>query len=153
MNAMHNIKIITSIKAPIEKVFDHSRDIDLHMDSLSDTNEIAISGRTSGLIEQGETVTWRGKHFGFYLKHTSLIPEMNFPTYFVDIMTHGHFKSYRHEHYFRSEGEFTKMEDDISYETPFGWAGNLFDQLFLNKHLLRLIEQRNKTIKYRSEKD
>ncbi|WP_208639993.1 hypothetical protein [Flavobacterium limicola] len=59
---MTQIKIRTKINAPIQTVFDISRDIDVHQKSACPTKEIAIDGVTSGLINYNETVTWRGKH-------------------------------------------------------------------------------------------
>ena len=70
---MTQIKITITIKAPIEIVFDNCRNIDIHQYSASKTNEKAIAGRTSGLINKGETVTWEGKHFGFKIHHESII--------------------------------------------------------------------------------
>ena len=67
---MSFIKLETYISAPIEKVFDLARSIDLHKVSTLGTNEEAIAGRTTGLIELGETVTWQAKHFGLYQKLT-----------------------------------------------------------------------------------
>ena len=61
---MTTITLITVINAPIQLVFDHARNIDTHQDSAAESNEIAVAGTTSGLINKGETVTWRGKHFG-----------------------------------------------------------------------------------------
>ncbi|MFV7235022.1 hypothetical protein [Flavobacterium sp. ZB4R12] len=63
------IKLRTKINAPIQTVFDVSRDIDIHRQSASPTKEMAIDGITSRLINFNETVTWRGKHFGIYLTH------------------------------------------------------------------------------------
>jgi hypothetical protein len=63
---MPKIELHTEIDAPIERVFDLARSIDLHMLSTSHTNEKAIAGKTSGLIGLGEWVTWRAKHLGFY---------------------------------------------------------------------------------------
>lgn len=73
---MSKIYIKTIIKADIHIVFDLARDIDLHQKSTFKTGEKAIEGRISGLIENGETVTWRAKHLGFYQTHTSKIIEM-----------------------------------------------------------------------------
>jgi ligand-binding SRPBCC domain-containing protein len=87
---------------PIEIVFDANRNIDLHQKSTAKSNETAIDGTTSGWIKRNETVTWRGRHFGFYLKHKSRITEMNFPYYFEDIMEKGMFKSFKHQHFFES---------------------------------------------------
>ena len=62
---MPKIELLTEINAPIEKVFDLSRSIDLHMGSTKQTGEKAIAGKTNGLIELGETVTWLAKHSAF----------------------------------------------------------------------------------------
>lgn len=144
---MTKIQISTIINAPIETVFNLSRSINIHLLSTHQTNEKAIAGRTSGLIELNETVTWRGKHFGFYLKHKSIIPEMDFPVYFVDEMLEGSFKSFRHEHSFASENGKTIMKDAIVYETPFGFFGKFFDRLILKKHMTSFIKKRNAMIK------
>ena len=65
---MPKINLTTTIDAPIERVFDLARSIDLHKLSTKKTNEEAVNGKTSGLIELGETVTWRAKHFNVYQK-------------------------------------------------------------------------------------
>ena len=144
---MTKIQITTSINAPIETVFNLSRNIDIHLLSTHQTNEKAIDGRTSGLIELNETVTWRGKHFGFYLKHKSIIPEMDFPVYFVGEMLVGCFKSFRHEHLFKFEDGQTIMTDEIFYETPFGIFGKLFDTIILESYMTSFIKKRNQIIK------
>ena len=148
---MTRIKIRTKINAPIQTVFDISRDIDVHQESASRTNEIAIDGVTSGLINYLETVTWRGKHFGFYLTHKSRITAMNLYDYFVDEMEEGKFKSFRHEHVFYEKNGLTVMKDKIYYEVPYGFFGELFDLLFLKNHMINFILERNKTLKALSE--
>tara|TARA_Y100000385_G_scaffold50965_1_gene47775 strand:+ start:2192 stop:2338 length:147 start_codon:yes stop_codon:yes gene_type:complete len=45
------IKIETIINAPIDRVFDLARSIDLHTLSTKETNEKAVAGKTSGFIE------------------------------------------------------------------------------------------------------
>ena len=144
---MTKIQITTNINASIETVFNLSRNIDIHLLSTQQTNEKAIAGRTSGLIEVNETVTWRGKHFGIYQNHKSIIPEMVFPTYFVDEMLEGSFKSFRHEHSFKVENGKTIMRDEIFYETPFGIFGKLFDTLILQRYMTSFIKKRNQIIK------
>jgi hypothetical protein len=62
---MPRIVLKTEIDAPIEVCFDLSRSIDLHQISTAHTNEQAIDGVTSGLINLHESVTWRARHFGF----------------------------------------------------------------------------------------
>jgi ligand-binding SRPBCC domain-containing protein len=150
---MTRIKIRTKINAPIKTVFDISRDIDVHQKSASPTKEIAIDGVTSGLINYNETVTWRGKHFGFYLTHKSRITAMNLYDYFVDEMEEGKFKSFRHEHIFYEKNGLTVMKDKIYYEVPYGFFGELFDLLFLKNHMINFILERNKVLKALSENE
>lgn len=148
---MTTINLSTKIKAPIKIIFDLSRNIDVHKLSTAKSNETAIDGVTSGLINKGETVTWRGKHFGFYLTHKSIIPAMNLYDYFVDEMVEGKFKSFKHEHSFIDGNGFVMMIDKIQYQTPYGIFGKLFDVLILKKHLTNFISERNKILKELAE--
>ncbi|MFB9107905.1 SRPBCC family protein [Flavobacterium gyeonganense] len=141
-----NHKLTTKINAPLKTVFDVSRNIEIHQQSTA-SNEKAIAGVTSGLISLNETVTWRGKHFGFYLTHKSRITVMTFYDYFVDEMEEGKFKTFKNEHFFKEINGVTIMTDQLHYETPFGIIGKLFDTLFLKKHLIYFLLERNKTLK------
>lgn len=149
---MTTIRLITKIKAPIQTVFDLSRNIDVHQLSTFQSNEKAIAGRTSGLIELDETVTWRGKHFGLFLRHKSKITEMESPCYFADEMVQGHFKFFRHEHRFVVQNGTTVMMDFLQYDTPYGIFGKLFDKIALKKHLTHFLLIRNQTLKKLAEK-
>ncbi|PVX46486.1 hypothetical protein C8C85_2348 [Flavobacterium sp. 103] len=148
---MTTINLATKIKASKQIVFDVSRNIDIHQKSASKSKEIAIAGITSGLINYNETVTWRGKHFGFYLTHKSRITTMTFYNYFVDEMEEGKFKSFKHEHYFEEKNGVTIMTDNLQYETPFGIIGKLFDVLFLKRHLTDFLLNRNQILREFSE--
>ncbi|AEW87075.1 hypothetical protein B0A78_11325 [Flavobacterium columnare NBRC 100251 = ATCC 23463] len=64
---MTTIHLKTIINAEIKVVFNTARNLDYHKESFFFTKEKIIAGRSSGLIEEGESVTWQGKHFGFYL--------------------------------------------------------------------------------------
>ncbi len=144
---MPTIKITTKINAPIGRVFDLARSIELHTISTAQTNEKAIAGVTTGLISLNETVTWRAKHFGIDQTLTSIITEIEKPNYFVDEMVHGAFKDFKHSHRFTQNGKEVFMLDLFEYSSPFGWLGVMADKLFLKNYMTRLLEKRNKTIK------
>lgn len=148
------IKLETKIHAPIQRVFDLSRSIDLHKISTKHTNEEAIAGVTSGLIGMGESVTWRARHFGVYQKLSSKITVFDSPNYFVDEMVKGAFKHFKHEHIFKtlSDGS-TLMSDVFDYTSPLGFLGKVADKLFLQKYMTGLLEKRNLTIKEFAESD
>jgi ligand-binding SRPBCC domain-containing protein len=148
---MPKIELLTNINAPIQTVFDLSRSIDLHMESTKQTGEQAIAGKTSGLIELGETVTWRAKHFGIRQDLTSKITEFNSPTFFVDEMVRGTFKSIRHEHRFSEVDAHTVMKDVFVFESPFGILGKLANWLILKRYMTNLLTKRNQVIKDTAE--
>lgn len=145
------IEIDTHINAPIAKCFDLARSIDMHVDSMQQSGETAVAGRSSGLIELGETVTWRAKHFGVWQTLTSKVTEMEYPNYFTDEMVAGAFKAFRHEHYFYPVNNQTMMKDIFMFDAPFGFLGIIANFLFLERYMRRLLEQRNEVIKQAAE--
>ncbi len=151
---MPKIEIETLIKtSDIKKVFDLSRNIDLHIISTERSNEKAIAGVTTGLISKGETVTWRAKHLGVYHTLISIITDCNSPTYFADEMVKGVFKSFRHEHYFSKVNNTVVLRDIFEYRSPFGILGRFVDFLFLKNYMKRFLLERNKVIKAYAESD
>lgn len=148
---MPKIHLTTIINAPIERCFDLSRSIDLHMASTSKTNERAIAGVTKGLINKGEQVTWLAKHFGINQTLTAQITEMDFPYSFIDVQLNGAFKNMKHLHSFEQKGEQTIMKDVFEFESPLGFLGELFNRLILTGYMKRFLIERNLVIKSSSE--
>lgn len=136
-----------TIDAPREIVFDLARSIDFHKESTKHTKEEAIAGRISGLLELGESVTWRAKHFGFWLELESKITEFDSPNYFVDEMVKGNFKSFKHKHIFEIKGDKTVMTDIFDYKSPLGFLGKLADRLFLKRYMTKFLSTRNTILK------
>jgi len=150
---MPRIEITTEVVAPIERVFDLARDIDVHQLSQTKHRERAIAGRTSGLIGEGEEVTWEAVHFGVRQRLTSRITAMRRPAHFRDVMVRGAFRRFDHDHFFTSlPGKRTLMRDVFDYTSPLGWIGRLADLLFLHRYMARLLLERNLVIKRLAEK-
>jgi len=150
---MSKLELSILINAPIERVFDLSRSIDLHVESTKHTGEKAIAGRTSGLIGFGETVTWRAKHLGIWQTLSSKITEFDYPNHFTDEMVEGAFKSIKHKHLFYAVDGKTLMKDIFVFVSPFGIPGKLANFLFLTSYMKRLLEERNGVIKEAAESD
>ena len=148
---MPQIEIETVINSDIKACFDLARNIDFHQDSLKHSNEKAIAGKMSGLIELGEWVSWEAKHLGFVQHLTSKITEFDAPNYFVDEMVFGAFKSFRHEHIFRESENKTIMIDKFHFESPFGIFGRFINFIFLKKYMTNLLETRNSFLKKKAE--
>ena len=90
---MIHFEEITLIDAPIDRVFDLSRSIEVHLLANVHENEqaLAVGGLTTGLVGLGEQVTWRAKHFGLWHNLTSKATVVEPPTYLQVTMVKGVF--------------------------------------------------------------
>lgn len=148
---MPKIVLETFIKSEKEMIFNLSRSVDLHLASTKKTNETAIAGITSSLMNLNDTVTWRAKHFGIYQNLTTKITEFDFPNYFADEMLKGAFKSFKHEHHFEDSDNGILMRDIFNYQSPFGFLGKIADYLFLKNYMTQFLIERNLMIKEYAE--
>lgn len=141
------------IHAPITVCFDLARNIDVHIQTTDKTNERAVAGVTSGLIEKGQTVTWEATHLGVRQKLTAKITEMERPYRFVDAMVKGAFYSFTHTHEFVESGTGTIMKDTFSYKSPLGVVGIVADKLFLERYMREFIVSRAEGLKKIAEEN
>jgi len=148
---MPTIYIETIIKADIKICFDLSRSIDLHQISTARTNEKAIAGITSGLVNTGDFVTWEAVHFGIKQQLTSKISMVEPYVHFRDEQLKGAFKYFIHDHYFKTENDTVIMVDNFEFSSPYGLIGKLFDRLVLTNYMKCFLIERNQTIKEYAE--
>ena len=144
---MESVTVETLIDATPERCFDAARDLDLHVRSLAHTGETAVAGRMSGLIELGEDVTWRARHFGLVQHFTSRITAFDRPRYFQDAMQRGAFRSFVHDHFFTEHHGRTRMVDVLVFSAPLGVLGRIAERLVLRRYLERLLTDRAAVIK------
>lgn len=150
---MPTIHLTTFIAAPVHVVFDLSRHIGLHQESMSKFKEEAVAGTRFGLIEKDETVTWRARHLFKSRLLRSKITAMKKPELFTDEQVQGDFKTMKHEHHFKPCDNGTIVIDLFYFESPYGILGRWFNSLYLTNYMKRLLEQRNKIIKEFAESD
>lgn len=151
---MPTVELSTEIRAPVERCFDLARSIDFHVVTAASTQERAVAGRVAGLIELGETVTWRARHFGVWQELTVEITVLDRPTHFQDVMTRGAFARMRHDHRFEQrDGETTVMRDDFHFQAPFGVVGDLVSAAILARYLRRFLVERAALLKATAESD
>jgi ligand-binding SRPBCC domain-containing protein len=139
---MPAIHLETLIEAPREVCFDLMRDVDAHIASTAGSGERAVAGRTTGLFETGDTVTWEARHLGIRHRMTVRVTRCEPPELFVDEMVSGPFRSFTHAHRFLAEPTATRMVDDFDYVSPLGLLGRLADRLFLERHMRRFLQER-----------
>jgi ligand-binding SRPBCC domain-containing protein len=149
---MTTIVVDTRIAAPIEMCFDLARDVDAHLKTSSSTGERAVGGKTSGLLELNDTVTFEAVHFGIRQRLTSKIVEFDRPRRFVDEMVKGAFTSLRHVHEFIVEGPSVLMRDTLMWRSPLGFLGAIADKLFVEGHMRAFMVKKQSELKAYAER-
>ena len=113
---------------------------------MAKSGEKIISSPPCGLLELGDEVTFEATHFGIRQRLTSKIVQYERPFIFIDQMQSGAFKSLRHEHRFKIEGEFTCMTDVLELEAPFPVLGWIAERLFLAAYMRKLLKERGEQL-------
>ena len=104
---MPTLTLETEIAVPIERCFDLARDVETHLATAAHTQERIVGGKSRGLLELGDELTFEALHFGVRQKLSSRIVEYDRPHRFTDQMISGAFRSLRHVHEFERSGSGT----------------------------------------------
>ena len=149
---MPSITIETRIAAPRERVFDLSRDVDAHAESSAFTGErIVEPGRTRGLLQLGDLLTFEGRHLGVRQRVTVRITEIDPPRRYVDEGVRGALRELRHVHEFFADGGVTVMRDVITWRSPLGILGRAADALFVTRHMRWYVSEKQSRLKTMAE--
>ena len=146
---MPTITLRTVVDAPPDRAFDLARSVAVHARSMARRDERAVAGVTDGLLEAGDAVTWRARHFGVPFELTVEITAFDRPRHFRDEQVSGPFASLRHDHYFElitggaSGTTRTRMRDEFAFESPLGPLGSLVDRAVLRRYMESLLAERN----------
>jgi ligand-binding SRPBCC domain-containing protein len=147
------IELETLIRAPVERCFDLARSIDFHERTAAETQERAVAGRTKGLIELGEEVTFSARHFGVRQRLTSKITAFDRPWHFRDEMLRGAFAVLRHDHRFEARDDATLMRDEFYFEAPLGLLGRIAERAVLVRYMTEFLRVRAQILRDHAESD
>jgi ligand-binding SRPBCC domain-containing protein len=150
---METIRSETWIDAPVERCFLLSLSVDLHVASARSSREQAMEGVTTGLISEGETVPFRGRHLGLSVRHKSRIEVMRPYSYFRDVMVSGVFSHFEHDHHFAAMDDGTRMRDEIRFIAPMGALGRVATKILVMRHVAAVLMERNAGIKQVAESE
>lgn len=148
---MPRIEVVTLIQAPAARCFWLALSVEAHAVSTRHTGEQVVGGVQHGLLQLGDSVTFRARHFGVWQTLTSQITALDAPRYFRDDMQRGAFRRMWHAHYFEPRGGATLMRDVFDYTAPLGWLGRVADKLVLARYLRRFLAQRGQVLKQLAE--
>lgn len=135
------------IAAPVDRVFDLSRSVELHVASTFRSGERVVAGVSSGLLSLGDEVTWSARHFGVRQRLTSRITGFDRPNHFRDSMVSGAFASFDHDHFFSEGPAGCLVRDCFAFRSPLGFLGAAANALFLTRYMRRFLAERNAIVK------
>ena len=144
---MPTIVLETQINAPAETCFDLIRDPRIHTEATAETDKTPAPAGAAAWIGLGQTVTFEGSHLGMRQRLAFKVVEFDWPHSFVDEMTEGNFKSFKHIHEFLPADGGTLLRDTVTWTSPFGVVGRIIDKVVLENHLRNLIQTRNARLK------
>jgi len=150
---METLRLGTWIDAPVERCFLLSLSVDLHVASARSTRGEPVAESGHVMIGEGETLTFRGRHFGVRWRHTSLIETLRPHTYYRDVMIAGPFQHFEHDHHFAAMDDGTRMRDEVRFSARWGFLGRLACRTFLRQRLKMFLMERNAMIKRLAESD
>lgn len=139
---MPTVEFTTRVDAPVERVFDLARTVDVQRRSAGVVDEEAVAGVTTGLLGDGDRVTWRARHFGLPFERTTEMTGYDRPRWFRDEQRDGPFAEMVHDHRFGRARGVTEMTDEFTFSVPYGLVGTLVGRLFVESYVEWLLRER-----------
>jgi ligand-binding SRPBCC domain-containing protein len=150
---MPTIHLTTFIAAPIERVFDLSRNLSIYKVLMKDRKEIFSSGAASNLVSNGETITIQAKHLGKTRLMTTRVTDLQKPSSFVQEQVKGDLTHFKHLHHFKPVDNGTILIDMVDFEGPRDMIGKLMGKLYLKNYLEIFLQKRNALIQQYAESE
>ena len=141
------------IVAPIERCFDLTRSVDLHVASGAPLDGRAEDGLTSGLSGLNDETTWSARFFGIRFRVTTRVVAIDRPHSFQERIVTGLPKRFGHDYTFEATGDGTRLTDRFTVESRFGPVGALVDRLYLRPKMEEALKHRLNFIKRIAESD
>ncbi len=85
--------------------------------------------------------------FGIKTTWVTEITQVKPKTYFIDEQRMGPYKIWHHQHFLSETPRGVIMKDIVSYQPPFGFLGNIANQLIIRKKLNEIFDYRQKAMR------
>jgi hypothetical protein len=145
------LHLTTFIASDPERVFDLSRSLEFNKFLIKEYGGEINGSKINGLLEKGDVETYKGKHLMKERIVTVAVSEIKFPEYLLEEQKTGPFRKMKHEHYFKRIQNGTIMIDQFTYDIKKGIFGNLFNKIFIQRYITKLLQKRNQFIKESAE--
>jgi hypothetical protein len=142
------------IRAPVARVFDLVRSVDVHTATSSTIGGRAVAGKISGLAELDDVTTYSARFFGLRFKLAARVTALESPHRMTESLERGLFSEFGHVYTLRLlESGAIELTDAFSFRSPFGFIGALFDSLILKPIMTRAMTARLEGLRRIAESD
>ena len=163
------------VHAPLDRIWKLSTRVELVKNTLGMN---FAGGQTTGFVQRGTRVVWKGWKFGLPTEHHTLItgyaaphpakaeptlsPELHAEAlgqpvaWFQDQQERGRFAFFQHDHWLREKTGAdgtpeTLLEDEVHFRLPFGWLGRAVARVIMEPYIRRLVKHRFASLKALAE--
>lgn len=150
---MPKIHITSFIQAPVDRVFDLSRNLALSKLALKGGKEQILSSSAANLVNAGETITLRAKHLGKTREITSRVTDLELPNGYTEEQIKGDLKSFRHEYHFKKVENGTILIDLVEFEGPRDLLGSIAAKFFLKSYFESIVKKKNELVRQYAESE
>ena len=142
----HTLHATQFIARPIEEVFDFFARPG-NLGRITPPGWTLSSSQRTPAMRAGLTIDYRIRPLlGIPTRWQTEIATYEPPARFIDLQARGPYRSWEHEHTFRSVHGGTLVEDQVVYELPFGPLGEIAHRLTVRPELQRIFRHRARTI-------
>ena len=108
-----------------------------------DTMSFKIIGNEPEPMYAGQIIQYTVKPlFNIPMRWVTEITHVKEPYYFVDEQRKGPYKLWHHQHFFEENEHGVLMRDIVTYEPPFGFIGQIANQLIIKNELNSIFKYR-----------
>lgn len=142
--SVHDFKIVQKIPIPVKHAWDFfSQPANLQLITPPGFQFKILSKLDDRPIYMGQVIEYTVRPlFNIRMRWTTLITQVEEEVFFIDEQTRGPYRYWRHKHIFRPIDGGTEMTDELEYEIPGWFAGDLINSLLIKHEIKKLFDYR-----------
>jgi len=148
---LFTVKDSIHVHAPVERCFLLSTNLDFITQVFNIRLVAKGSSRTSGTIQGGDRLLWRGWKFGLPQTYESVITGFERPTFFQNTVKGGRFQQLQIDHHLSDVDGYTLLINKLRFSPPLVWPGKLVARRVVVPYLSGLLRRRLLTLKLLAE--
>lgn len=131
---------------PIDRVFNFFKKPE-NLDQVTPSNlGFKILTPSPIPMAKGTVIDYTIRLYGIPMKWQTIITDYDPPHSFTDTQVKGPYKTWIHTHRFTPKDGGTLMTDEVQYEVPFGFLGDIVKALFVEREVEKIFDYRKKVI-------